>query len=149
MKFKEKKKKCFKSFFFKSARVRRPKATKVNSRIFSLLLFTGILQLSALAVSAPRVSFRCVKSNSTSALILKVRNNGPDRLNQNTTVYYYYRTPASDMSITGSHRLDAPLDKGEVFSIEAGANPQTEITECGCALRPFIPVARTTRKASQ
>jgi hypothetical protein len=121
----------------------------MSIKVFAVFLFIAILQLSAFAISAPRVSFRCVKTSSTSALILKVRNNGPDRLDQGTTVYYYYRTPASEMSITGSHRLDARLDKGGVFSIEAGANAQTEITECGCALRPFIPTARTTRKASE
>ena len=60
-----------------------------------------------------------------------------------------YRTPDSDMSVTGSQRLAGRLDKGAVFTIDAGGNPQTEITECGCALRPFTPVARTTRKASQ
>jgi hypothetical protein len=99
--------------------------------------------------SHPRVSFRCVQSPATSSLILKVRNNGPDRLNADTTVYYYYRTPDSDMSVTGSHRVAGRLDKGAVFTIDAGGNHQSEITECGCALRPFTPVARTTRKASQ
>ena len=142
------KEKYFNSILFRAG-ARAAEATKVSTKIFALLLLTAILQLSAHAVNAPRVSFRCVKSNSTSALVLKVRNNGPDRLNQNTTVYYYYRTPASDVSITGSHRLDARLDKGGVFSIDAGTDPQTEVTECGCALRPFIPTARTTRKASQ
>ncbi len=99
--------------------------------------------------STPRVRFRCAKDSSTATLILDVRNNGPDRLSAGTTVYYYYRTPDSDMSITGSHLLAARLDKGGIFSIKLGDNAQTRITECGCSLRRFTPTARTaTKKAS-
>lgn len=96
--------------------------------------------------TTPRVTFRCAKKTSTSELLLNVRNDGPDPLDAGTTVYYYYRTPDSDMSITGSDQLATRLDKGGIFSIHLGDNAQIKITECGCSLKRFVPTAKTTTK---
>ncbi|HYW73740.1 MAG TPA: hypothetical protein VE961_22140 [Pyrinomonadaceae bacterium] len=100
------------------------------------------------ASSNPRVSFRCAKDKSVMDLILDVRNNGPDGLSAGATIYYYYRTPTSDMSIVGSQQLEQKLDKGGIFSIKLGSDAQTRITECGCSLKRFIPTARTSTQKS-
>jgi hypothetical protein len=116
----------------------------MKTKVFACLLLAAVFQLSALAVSTPHVSFRCRQGTSTSALSLDVRNEGPDRLNAGTKVYYYYRTPQSVMSITGSHILHTRLDKGDIFSVPLSDDSQTPITECGCSLNPIRPTARTT-----
>ena len=97
----------------------------------------------------PRVRFQCQQNSSAAALVIDVRNDGPDSLTQGTTVFYFYRTPESDMSITGSHQLASRLDKGGIFSVRLADNAQTHITECGCGLKRFIPTARTTTQKAK
>jgi len=120
----------------------------MKTRVFACVFLIAVVQLGVLAISGPRVTFRCAQDQSTKSPALKVRNDGPDRLNAGTTIYYFYRTPASDMSIVGSQVLESRLDKGGIFTIKVG-DAQTQITECGCALRRFIPTARTTRKVAR
>jgi hypothetical protein len=113
----------------------------MKSRAFALLLCVAVFQLSALAVSAPRLTFSCQKQSSNTALILDVRNNGPDTLPKGTRVYYYYKTSQTAASITGSHVVTSDMHKGAVFSIFLSPAWQTPVVQCGCSLRR-IPVER-------
>jgi hypothetical protein len=118
----------------------------VKTGVTALLVLAATFLISAGAAAGPRVTFRCAQDHSSKSPALKVRNDGPDRLNAGTVIYYFYRTPASDMSIVGSHVLESRLDKGGIFTISLGGRSATEITECGCSLRRIIPTARTTER---
>lgn len=111
----------------------------MKSKAFICLLLTVLLQLSTLAVSAPRVTFSCQKKNTGSGLFLDIRNDGPDTLPKDTRIYYYYRTSPSAVTVTGSYVVNCDLMKGDVISACLKGDTQTPIVECGCSLRPILP----------
>ena|SRR5215467_9450204 len=122
---------------------------RLSCAVFVSLMLSILVLNDNQSRTTPRVRFRCAQNASKSELLLEVRNDGPDPVEAGTTVYYYYRPPDSDMSITGSDQLATRLEKGGIFSIRVGDNAQTKITECGCSLKRFVPTAKTsTKKAS-
>jgi hypothetical protein len=110
----------------------------MKSRTFALFLLALVFQLSAPGLVPPRLTFSCQKKSSNSALILDVRNNGPDTLPQGTRVYYYYKTSQTAAAITGSYTVNADMQKGSIFSIYLGSAWETPIVECRCSLRRFL-----------
>lgn len=120
----------------------------MKSKAFALLLFAAVFQLSALAARSPRLTFSCQKKSSNSALIMDVRNNGPDTLPKGTRVYYYYKTSQAAPSITGTYTAEVDMQKGYVFSIYLGQSWQTPIAQCGVSLRR-IPVERAPPAANR
>jgi hypothetical protein len=121
----------------------------MKKKLIACMLGVVVVHLTATAASGPRVSFRCAQDHTAKSLTLKVRNEGPDRLAAGTTVYYFYLTPASDMSLVGSQVLESQLDKGGIFTINVAGDAETQISECGCSLRRLIPTARTTERKSR
>lgn len=111
----------------------------MKSKAFACLLLVALWQLSALAVSAPPVTFSCQKKNSGSGLFLDIRNDGPDSLPKDTKIYYYYRTSPEAAPITGHYVLNCEMRKGDVISACLSGGAQTPIVECGCSLRPIMP----------
>jgi hypothetical protein len=111
----------------------------MKSKPFVCLLLAALLQLSALAVSAPSVTFSCQKKNTSSGLFLDIRNDGPDTLPKDTRIYYYYRTSPSAATITGHYVVNCEMRKGDVVTACLTGDTQTPIVECGCSLRPIIP----------
>ena len=124
------------------------RSVSMKSKAFVCLLLAALLQLSALAVSAPRVTFSCQKKNTGSGLFLDIRNDGPDTLPKDTRIYYYYRTSPLSATITGHYVLNCEMRKGDVISACLTGDTQTPIVECGCSLRPMIarPPRVTTRQ---
>jgi hypothetical protein len=111
----------------------------VKSKAVAALLLLLLLHLSAPALNSLHVHFTCRQGSSDSGLVLGVINDGPDTLPEGTVVYYFYATPQSALTITGSHTLDADLPKGGVFKVTLSDASQTKITACGCSLKPFKP----------
>jgi hypothetical protein len=111
----------------------------MKSKVFTCLLLVALLQLSALAVSAPPVTFSCQKKSGGSGLFLDIRNNGPDSLPKDTKIYYYYRTSPLADAITGHYVLNCEMRKGDVISACLSGGAQTTIVECGCSLQPIRP----------
>jgi hypothetical protein len=112
----------------------------MKSKVFAVLLLVLLFQLNIPALNSPHVHFTCRQGNSDSTtLVLGIRNDGPDTLLAGTIVYYFYATPQSALTITGSHTLDANLPKGGVFKVILSGDSQTKITACGGSLKPFKP----------
>lgn len=111
----------------------------MKCKVFAVLLLVLLFQLNVPALNSPHVHFTCRQSSSGSGLVLGIRNDGPDTLPAGTVVYYFYATPQSAMTITGSHTLDANLSKGEFFMMTLSGDSQAKITACGVALKPFRP----------
>jgi hypothetical protein len=121
----------------------------MKSKILVSLILAVVFQLSALALAAPHVRFKCQKKQSDSALILDIRNDGPDTLAKGTKIYYFYRTSPSAEAVSGTHTLDADEQKGGIFSVFLSVEWQKPIVECGCSLKPILLVPRAKVNANR
>ncbi len=101
-----------------------------------VLMFVVLLALGALAtVTVPAdpptgATLTCAKGNSDVALILHVKNTGPDDVPSGRRIRYSYKKCASCPALKGTYTLTSALAAGEAVNVHINTNWQTPVYSC-------------------